>query len=657
MDTESEIKFAIIMCPDDKVRRYCQPIEVIFDNKKDNHIQPKSCTDFVKNKLYNVYWRVCNKNCKIEDKCCSFYKGQIISLGDSEQKAWDNANKNQNRIIWKKKYSSSEQTESTDENVDTTKVKIDKAKQIAEAVAKNVSKQLRSEHIKNKYKENVFMQNRIVLADIEIEDNHEINEIPKKICSVSIERLPDDIIKSYSEKEPNIRKKTRTLFQERDPILNDRGQVLILIQKLSLLEQDLKLIQWEMDVNEDQPMPEEFIASISDLIEQDIEEVICYECSADLGTDRLEKITRPICKAANDRNDQQKSSYFVLLDPSEQIIDLVKQHEDYSIKVTQEPSHELSYLSDVYDGIKYHFVMDQYLIKDYLEYEEKYNNYLQELKPDNLEDLCDNLKKLNLTSKKIQKKPKKVTKICIDEFKLRITDGRYKLDITLRTDSDSINIERGSHLEMVAELDYSDKSFVLTIAGLDNIKLLSSEKMSIDDIIKVAKKWEKLKIVGHESILEKSYALAHLPSDKIQEGLKHITALIDNLNDEKLVRFGTYMRNQWGPLKNILSIYQNPVRTNNTCENFHMHAKRRIGKHETVWKMLNGLKEVIEDIGIKYDNVCKGFTPKCWRPMNLQLTDTAILNFEREFGNGRTSVEEFMFQIASLKRIHLSRGL
>ncbi|KAL7289567.1 hypothetical protein TKK_0016537 [Trichogramma kaykai] len=126
MDTESEIKFAIIMCPDDKVRRYCQPIEVIFDNKKDNHIQPKSCTDFVKNKLYNVYWRVCNKNCKIEDKCCSFYKGQIISLGDSEQKAWDNANKNQNRIIWKKKYSSSEQTESTDENVDTTKVKIDR---------------------------------------------------------------------------------------------------------------------------------------------------------------------------------------------------------------------------------------------------------------------------------------------------------------------------------------------------------------------------------------------------------------------------------------------------------------------------------------------------------------------------------------------------
>ncbi|KAL7289569.1 hypothetical protein TKK_0016538 [Trichogramma kaykai] len=90
--------------------------------------------------------------------------------------------------------------------------------------------------------------------------------------------------------------------------------------------------------------------NVKDLLQY---QVICYECSADLGTDRLEKITRPICKAANDRNDQQKSSYFVLLDPSEQIIDLVKQHEDYSIKVTQEPSHELSYLSDVYDGIKY----------------------------------------------------------------------------------------------------------------------------------------------------------------------------------------------------------------------------------------------------------------------------------------------------------------
>ncbi|KAL7295582.1 hypothetical protein TKK_0011220 [Trichogramma kaykai] len=77
-----------------------------------------------------------------------------------------------------------------------------------------------------------------------------------------------------------------------------------------------------------------------------------------------------------------------------------------------------------------------------------------------------------------------VSKTNTTEYFSSITDGRYKLDITLRTDSDSINIERGSHLEIIGELDYSDKSLVLNIAGLDNIKILSSDKMSIDDIIR-----------------------------------------------------------------------------------------------------------------------------------------------------------------------------
>ncbi|KAL7294422.1 hypothetical protein TKK_0012422 [Trichogramma kaykai] len=82
-------------------------------------------------------------------------------------------------------------------------------------------------------------------------------------------------------------------------------------------------------------------------------QIICYECSSDLGTDRLEKITCSICNAENDKNNQEKSAYFVLLNPAEQIRDLLMQNLEYFTYVTQQRPHEFSHLSDVYDGIKY----------------------------------------------------------------------------------------------------------------------------------------------------------------------------------------------------------------------------------------------------------------------------------------------------------------
>uniref|UniRef100_A0ABD2WA97 Transposase domain-containing protein n=1 Tax=Trichogramma kaykai TaxID=54128 RepID=A0ABD2WA97_9HYME len=83
--------------------------------------------------------------------------------------------------------------------------------------------------------------------------------------------------------------------------------------------------------------------------------VICYKCSADLSevNSNTSLITCPVCDAQNDRNDQNKSSYFILLDPSEQIVDLLKSNEEYYNYVTQERQHEQGLILDVYDGVKY----------------------------------------------------------------------------------------------------------------------------------------------------------------------------------------------------------------------------------------------------------------------------------------------------------------
>lgn len=95
-------------------------------------------------------------------------------------------------------------------------------------------------------------------------------------------------------------------------------------------------------------------------------------------------------------------------------------------------------------------------------------------------------------------------------------------------------------------------------------------------------------------ILERAYAVAHLPADKIAAGFDNVTAKIDAIDPQrisaqnmaKLQEFSAYLRRFWKKIPQILSVFQNPVKTNNTCENFHMIAARAIGKHRTLWRML-----------------------------------------------------------------------
>ena len=95
--------------------------------------------------------------------------------------------------------------------------------------------------------------------------------------------------------------------------------------------------------------------------------------------------------------------------------------------------------------------------------------------------------------------------------------------------------------------------------------------------------------------MEKAYALAHLPANRVNDGIAHITELIDDVwrrneaQREQIQTFGTYLRTQWLPLKDVISVFRKPVRTNNTCENCHLHAARTMGNRPNIWKMLGNI--------------------------------------------------------------------
>lgn len=121
----------------------------------------------------------------------------------------------------------------------------------------------------------------------------------------------------------------------------------------------------------------------------------------------------------------------------------------------------------------------------------------------------------------------------------------------------------------------------------------------------LAKKWTGLGIpVRYEYILEKAYAIAHLPANKIAEGIDHLRVLVEVVwrrnepDKQKLHDFRMYITTYWEPLAEVLSVFQKPVKTNNTCENFHMVAYKTIGAKLIIWKLF-GMK-IINNILYKF---------------------------------------------------------
>lgn len=97
----------------------------------------------------------------------------------------------------------------------------------------------------------------------------------------------------------------------------------------------------------------------------------------------------------------------------------------------------------------------------------------------------------------------------------------------------------------------------------------------------------------YEYVLEKAYAMAYLPADKMEACTTLLTRLVDHLAPHipeplcnKLQGFTTYLRTFWLPLGDVLSAYMRPIKTNNTCENFHLHATKDVGVRQILYKML-----------------------------------------------------------------------
>lgn len=82
---------------------------------------------------------------------------------------------------------------------------------------------------------------------------------------------------------------------------------------------------------------------------------VCHNCSVYLGKfgDIKSSNICNVCNSPINLKNTGDSTFFTLIDPSQQISDLISNHEDYFYYVTNERIHRQGYINDVYDGKKY----------------------------------------------------------------------------------------------------------------------------------------------------------------------------------------------------------------------------------------------------------------------------------------------------------------
>lgn len=106
----------------------------------------------------------------------------------------------------------------------------------------------------------------------------------------------------------------------------------------------------------------------------------------------------------------------------------------------------------------------------------------------------------------------------------------------------------------------------------------------------VYRRWKALKLTeAPRRVLGLTMALPLAPVNLFEQGLQIIQEEADELSTEypKILQFTTYLRRTWLPLKNKVSVFNMPIRTNNLVEGFHCTLLTKLGGvHPNIWKFL-----------------------------------------------------------------------
>ena len=111
------------------------------------------------------------------------------------------------------------------------------------------------------------------------------------------------------------------------------------------------------------------------------------------------------------------------------------------------------------------------------------------------------------------------------------------------------------------------------------------------------KQWRKLGLArAPRDALWMAMSIPLAPVIRFAESLEIVEAVTDRIRERypSVDRFINYMRRQWLPLADIVTVGAAALRTNNICETFHRHIVARLGgSHPNIWRLVGAYLKIV----------------------------------------------------------------
>ncbi|XP_071581238.1 uncharacterized protein [Temnothorax nylanderi] len=171
----------------------------------------------------------------------------------------------------------------------------------------------------------------------------------------------------------------------------------------------------------------------------------------------------------------------------------------------------------------------------------------------------------------------------------------------------------------------------------------------------VLRRWKALGLMeAPRKVLGFTMALPLAPVNAFEEGLRIIQEEADLISTEypTVLQFTVYLRRVWLPLKEKVSVFGTPIRTNNFVESFHYVLFHRFGGiHPNIWHFVHNLGELLLDQEINIGRLAEGRSVKRVRVRHNVTRDKRIAEAQASLSSGRFSLREFLQTLSNVSQM------
>ncbi|XP_076298000.1 uncharacterized protein LOC143220101 isoform X5 [Lasioglossum baleicum] len=211
-------------------------------------------------------------------------------------------------------------------------------------------------------------------------------------------------------------------------------------------------------------------------------------------------------------------------------------------------------------------------------------------------------------------------------------------------------IETHSIMDNITKIvikDEEGKAAILFTTGTLLNVLDTSHCIYADGIFSaLLRKWRHLGLADAPTkVLSMAMTLALAPADLFKKGFAEIERESASFTAEHppIKIFIEYIRSTWLPKAEKVSVYDCPMRTNNTTESYNNVVSLKLGRgKKNIWIFLETIKQLIMDEEIKLKRLNEGQCVRRKSNKKSVIRDNKIGLLQKHLASGRLTLKEFL---------------